>query len=271
MPRRLLTKTAVLAGLCLGLSAGAASAAVINLSHGNSAVDIDDQAAAMDLWAVDGTDHMSWQSFTYRVGPTAPNSDVATANLNLSSSTTFLGSRGAELVYDDLGGDFRITITYLLTGGSAGSGQSLLAQEISILNTSGGNLDFHFFQYADVDINGTGFGDTVQLMNANTMRQWEGSMVMQETVATPAADHFAADYYLDVWNSAHNDDFLADSAGPYAGDAAWAFQWDKVLADGDSLLISKNLRISVVPVPAAVWLFGSALGVMGVMRRKLAS
>lgn len=27
----------------------------------------------------------------------------------------------------------------------------------------------------------------------------------------------------------------------------------------------------VVPIPVAVWLFGSALGVMGVMRRKLSS
>jgi len=268
MPRRHVTKAAVLTGLCLVLTAGAASAAIINLSHGNSAVNIDDQAGAMWPWVVDGTSQLNWQSFAYRVGPSAPNSDVDTLNLNLSSSSTFLGSRGAELVYADLSGDFTITITYLLTGGSAGSNQSLLAQEISILNTSGGNLDFHFFQYADFDLNGTLNGDTVQLMNANTMRQWEGSMVMEETVATPPADHFAADYYSNVWTSIHNDDFLPDTAGPYAGDAAWAFQWDTVLADGDSLLISKNLRISVVPVPAAVWLFGSALGLLGWARRK---
>lgn len=35
--------------------------------------------------------------------------------------------------------------------------------------------------------------------------------------------------------------------------------------------ITAALGGAVVPVPAAVWLFGSALGVMGVMRRKLAS
>jgi hypothetical protein len=32
-----------------------------------------------------------------------------------------------------------------------------------------------------------------------------------------------------------------------------------------------NANIVVTPIPPAVWLFGSALGVMGVMRRKLAS
>jgi hypothetical protein len=31
------------------------------------------------------------------------------------------------------------------------------------------------------------------------------------------------------------------------------------------------MDFSVVPVPAAVWLFGSALGVMGLVRRKKAA
>lgn len=32
-----------------------------------------------------------------------------------------------------------------------------------------------------------------------------------------------------------------------------------------------NVDVSVVPIPAAMWLFGSALGLMGVMRRKISS
>ena len=34
-------------------------------------------------------------------------------------------------------------------------------------------------------------------------------------------------------------------------------------------VVTAGAAVEVVPVPAAVWLFGSALGVMGVMRRKL--
>jgi hypothetical protein len=37
------------------------------------------------------------------------------------------------------------------------------------------------------------------------------------------------------------------------------------------LLLSGNITAQVIPVPAAMWLFGSALGVMGWMRRKVSS
>ncbi len=40
------------------------------------------------------------------------------------------------------------------------------------------------------------------------------------------------------------------------------------LLAGEVLIDNVSLVANVVPVPAAVWLFGSALGVMGVMRRK---
>ncbi len=39
----------------------------------------------------------------------------------------------------------------------------------------------------------------------------------------------------------------------------------------DAYSYTGRFEITAVPVPAAVWLFGSALGLMGVMRRKLAS
>lgn len=46
---------------------------------------------------------------------------------------------------------------------------------------------------------------------------------------------------------------------------------DFLLTPGDSATFSSNFVVQPVPVPAAVWLFGSALGLMGWMRRKAAA
>ncbi len=65
----------------------------------------------------------------------------------------------------------------------------------------------------------------------------------------------------------------------YALDTSLA--WDYVFADGrqnfDDMVVSHYAwavatgDVAVVPIPAAVWLFGSALSLMGVMRRKRSS
>ena len=53
-------------------------------------------------------------------------------------------------------------------------------------------------------------------------------------------------------------DFIDTIGAGYQGDAS------------KSILASALVRTSVVPIPAAVWLFGSALGMLGWMRRKTA-
>ena len=241
-----------------------ASAAVINLSHNNSTVSILDTNAYMTDWTVDGVDHLSEQLFFFRIGPAGGESEVAT--LNLSSSTTYLGTRGLELVFADPGGDFTLSLNYLLTGGPG-------AQEIAITNTSGSSLDFHFFQWADFDLNNTATDDSVEVPNANTVRQTEGLRAIEETVATPAPSYFEVAFATALLTALTDGSptTLANVGGPLGpGDVEWAFQWDVVLDVDDQLLISKNLRleISPIPVPAAVWLFGSALGLLGWIRRR---
>ncbi len=168
-----------------------ANAAVLNLSHNNTSISIDDSTGTMTEWSVENQDNLFAQNFWYREGATGPNSLVDGTNLDLISSTTGFGDRAAELVYADSSGDFTITISYFLTGGPDGSGTSLLAEEITITNTSGGALDLEFFQYANFDLSATAGDDLVELINANTVRQTQGSLVMEETVATPGADLYS--------------------------------------------------------------------------------
>ena len=52
-------------------------------------------------------------------------------------------------------------------------------------------------------------------------------------------------------------------------DPAWAnLERLEMFNDGSAVLSLDNIAINVVPIPAAVWLFGSALAGLGWLRRK---
>jgi len=57
-------------------------------------------------------------------------------------------------------------------------------------------------------------------------------------------------------------------AGPFDPDALGNYQFAISVTDGFFPIESVAIEVNVVPVPAAVWLFGSALGILGWMRRR---
>jgi hypothetical protein len=73
--------------------------------------------------------------------------------------------------------------------------------------------------------------------------------------------------------------FLAANAAPivtapggiFDPNALGNYQFALTVASGFTPLDSIAMEVHVVPVPAAVWLFGSALGLMGWVRRKAAA
>jgi hypothetical protein len=256
--------------LALSMALVANTAGAVTLTDFNSTVKITETADQKGVyeWTVDGTNHANQQWFWYRIGSSGPESSIDTLNHTGTTATT----NSATVSYADSGGSFTLSITYSLTGGSAGSGQSLLAEEIRITNESSSALDFHFFQYSDFDVFGTNFDDTVEQLNANTVRQTDANTSLTETVGTPAPDRVEMALWASTLNSLNDGaaTTLNNNLGPVGpGDATWAWQWDESIGVDGSLLISKNLRIEAVPVPAAVWLFGSGLlALVGFARRR---
>jgi hypothetical protein len=262
-------------------TAGPVSAAptLLNLHDLNSDVQFNSDTGVMS-WAVDTVQQLKQQWFYYRL-------DGMTQELPLSG-LGYVKGKSSNADYDD--GDetltavygneagLSITLTYVLSGGLLGSHQSDLQETIAFTNKTGQAVRLQFFQYCDFDLNGTAGDDTVQLVNANTVRQSDGSMMVAETVVTPAPLHTEVGVYDQnmvnpgatlVKLTDTNADNLNDSTGPVGpADVTWAFQWDVTVAPNSTVQISKDKNI--VPEPATVGLMGMGIAVAVAARvRKL--
>jgi len=249
-----------------------ANAQVVVLSHNNSSAAIDTgSSAGMFNWFVEGTDHLTQQWFWYRVGGGGGESPI-----NAIGAPAFVmpDARTLNLTYGT--SNLSIRVDYLLTGGSAGSGQSQLNESVTVLNLSGAPMDFHFFQYSDFDLNGFAGGDTVTLGKDllgrfNEAVQSKPGMTFAETGVTPGATHGQAAFFPVILNSLNDGapTTLSGAIGPVGpGDATWAFEWDVNIPANGSFVLSKVKNISVVPEPATSALALVGLGLFGYLRRK---
>jgi hypothetical protein len=264
MKRYILLLAALLAAM-VATSASPGYAAVVLTDH-NSTVTIDPESESGTYsWVIDGTDQLYQQWFWYRVGqqdgehsidtlgtPTVTNPDPTIAIITYSTA------------------QLEVRLTYMLTGGALGSGQSDLAETIRIWNKGGSAIDFHFFQYSDFDLDGTASGDTLAFCNANTVCQVGESTALSETVVTPAPSHHEGAFYPSILSQLSDGapttlsdlPALGVTLGP--GDATWAFQWDEVIAAGSTFIISKDKAMREIPEPCALVLW-CGLGGLGML------
>lgn len=241
-------------------------AQVVVLSHNNSSAAIDTSSAAgMFQWTVSGQNALSQQWFWFRVGanPEAP--------INTISAPTITTPDARTLYTSYFNGSYGVQVDYLLTGYSAGSGNSDLAETITITNATAAPLDFHFFQYSDFDLGAPG-GDQVAISvnpnplspffgRYNTATQVDPFVGLTETVLTPGANHGEVANFNATLIKLNNlaPDNLSDVNGPtLPGDVTWAFQWDFNIPAGSSLGISKDksLHLNLVPEPSLLVLAG---------------
>jgi len=284
--------TAVAFGFTLW-AAAPAQATLVTLTDLNSTADIDTGTqAGVYNWVVDGTDHLFQQWFWYRIGATGPEASIDT----LTQTAITPGTNTLSVTY--AGNGIEVTVAYTLLGGSAGSGSSDLAESIRIRNTGTTAIDLNFFQYSDFDIGGDAANDFVWYNDSNQIvDQADPNATLSETVHTPAANRGELAFFATTLNNLNDgdaDDLAAgdpdgfshgvfqdtgDFVGP--GDVTWAYQWQRTLAAGGSLLISKDKNIAggppdrgpFIPEPASLAIWGglSVLGlVVGRLRRKAA-
>jgi hypothetical protein len=254
------------------LAAYSGPAQIYTFTSGNASATINlGSQAGMYNWTVNGVDQLNQQWFWYRVGPTGPERSIDT--IGAPALTITPNSLTATYTHSQ----FNIRVDYVLASALPGSSDSTLTESITVNNTSGGPLDFHFFQYSDFDLGGTPGGDTVQLDTNvsgkyNYALQTDGPVIFSESNVVPGASGGEAAAFP-VTLSSLNDGVatsLSGSAGPVSGDVTWAFQWDSMLdttTQGSSFVLSKTKYISV-PEPGALSLMGLSLAAWALRRRR---
>ena len=264
--RRTVTLAAVIAA---GLLAQTAAASVMLTDQNATAVFDLASPAGLNSWTIDGIEQLKRQWFWYRVGPSGPEQSIDSLTLGAShTADTNMDGSDDGLFVTYAGAGFQIDLTFLLMGGSAGSRTSDLFENIRITNTGGATLDFHFFQYVDFDLGGDGSSNSTTILDGSTAYQTAGGLYLSETVVGPSPSRYQADF-ADTLFSDLTDAYpsvLSNNAGPVTGDTAWAFEWDKELKSGQSLIISKDKN--VVPEPVTMALLGAGAVWLIVLRRR---
>ncbi len=246
--------------------------ATLVLQDLNSTVEID-TSTGVTSWVVDGQNQLMNQWFWYRAGGDTQESsiDMIGGLFAGTSDPDFNGDDNAAFIrYEN--SDFKVEVTYNLFGGTLGSGTSDLAEQIRITNTSGADLNFTFFQYSDFELGAFASDDSVVIgAGGQIITQTDPFLSMSETVTAPVPTLVEANVgsaTIDALNDANLDDLNGVTAsGP--DDVTWALQWNFVISDGDSVLISKDKQLTLVPEPGtfALFLGLASFGWMALRRR----
>lgn len=250
-----------LCGLLLVVAGTAGATTVYTLTDQNSSATVNPYSG-MTSWTVDGQSQLCAQNFYYSVN------SAAVANLASLPLTVANPATASELQLTYAGSGLNAFVRYDLSGSAVGSRQSDIGEFLRITNTSGQAVNLRFYQYVNLDLGGTPSDDTVSITNGRVADQADTTFTSSETVVTPAPSLYQAGNAATVLTSVLGGT-LNNAAGPYFGDAAWAFEWNVTLQAGQALTISKDKAINPVPEPLTVMgLLASLSGVGAYIRNR---
>lgn len=263
---------------------GVASAGIFVLQDDNSTATIDTttQDGVMD-WTVGGTDHLFQQWFWFRIGAN-PEASIDTLPIDAEGTLdTDFDTFDDTLFVRYLNGDIEIEARFVLDGGTGGSGSAQLSEQITVRNVGNEKQNFHLFQYSDFDMGASELNDQLVFNNVNANRHFDGvgSGIAVDTTVNRAPNRYEGGVFPDTLNKLN--DGVADSLDnlPAIGtlmtpdDVTYAYQWDFMLAPGDSFQVGIDKNITsdnpepIIPEPTSLTLALLCLaGVAGATRRR---
>jgi hypothetical protein len=241
------------------------------LSDKNSIINLNlNSSAGMTGWSVDGANQVDQQWLWFRIGNAGPQFDVSTIG---APTITTLGTKQLTALYSNA--LYGVSISYTLTGGSAGTGHSALTEAVNFFNyQSGASLDLHFFMYSQFALGGAAYASAQNvLLSSSTSVQTVPALGASNTVAFPfsPANRVEAAPYAQTYNELTTTSalLLNNNLGAGPGNVTWAFEWDKVLAPSTSLGTITLTDTLQVPEPSAMSLAVLGIGLGLIRWRKL--
>ena len=247
--------------------AGASYGQVVNLTNNGSFASINagtgtqGNQGLFDWHIGSGPNNVVQQVYAFRVGTGPVNTVNSISAPNIVQPTGDL----ADITYTNGTSFFDITFRYLLTGG--GSSSSDLAEVTTLINRGNTNLVFSLYEY-DFFRPGGVVGGTGTLLNSSTIRhQNAGGMV---TVgATNIPDRWeinpSATVVTDLLSGT-----LTNANSPFTSpnDISFAFQWNVVVAPGQTWQMSKDKLLNPVPEPCSLLALAGLAAMTARRRRK---
>ncbi|NJK32545.1 MAG: hypothetical protein HC927_09135 [Deltaproteobacteria bacterium] len=212
-------------------------------------------------WTVDGQSQLALQDFYISIngGSVVALSSFSTIGVQV------IGSDTLSVAYIDAGLGVQASVVYTLSG-SAGQ-LSDLEINIQIDNISNGVMDIEFFQFVDFDLGGTVADQSVNALGipVNNVRQNDFGVSVSEAVTAPPPSSWQVGEASSVL-AAVLAGSLDGTTSSGAGDLGWAISWERTLNRFGSLIITKDLQLTV-PTPGAAGLLAIA-GLAATRRRR---
>lgn len=253
----------------------AASADATTIVNNNATVDVDATTdAGVYNWAIGGAggqvDRLKKDWWWYSVGA-GPNLSIDTISAPVVTTPT---ADSIQIVYSN--SDFDLQLRYSLADAAAvGSGQSDLSGSITLLNHSGGALDFNLFHYTDIDLSAG--SDLIDIVDYSFPAFEIVDLTVNQTFG--GEEHYATE--SGFLNGLYGVDFeLAGAAALLAkvqagtdldgtnlagpGDVAYAFQYGFVLANAGSTTLAFDNQMSVTAIPEPSTAVLAVLGLISI-------
>lgn len=252
------------------IGSGNARAATL-LTDANSQVTVDNRNG-MTVWKVNNTaDNVFLSNYYIRLGATG--NEFALSQALGAPVVQLIGSNRVTLTYQK--DSLLAVVEYRLTGGMPGAFDSRVDTSIALSNLGSSPLDLHLFQYSDFDLkfDQSAQLDQIRYRSRSSLIQYRSGtyLGLLADVDTEPTHYQATSDFLDFYFK-----FFLDQDGPTtlndtpgigllfpdpAKDSAFAFQWDRELAAGETFRVASSFRLTAVPEPSSLALAG--FGVAG--------